>query len=63
MLKKKSCHRNEFFFVVVLMFPIEKTQMERLGGEESDKCSQHYGTQSVMSWRLKRWQRIRKSSL
>lgn len=61
MLKKKLSLKW-FFFVAVLMFPIE-IQMERLGGEESDKCPQHYGTQSVMSWRLKRWQRIRKSSL
>lgn len=50
------------------IFPIENQNDVRerdFGGvRRSDRFSpQHYGTQSMMSWRLKRWRRIRKSSL
>lgn len=53
----------DLFSLLALNLFHRENQMERLGGEESDSAPQHYGTQSVMSWRLKRWQRIRKSSL
>lgn len=53
----------DLFSLLALNVFHRENQMERLGGEESDSAPQHYGTQSVMSWRLKRWQRIRKSSL